>query len=379
MTRRSHFGSVRKRASGRWQATFWHAGRLHSGPHTFKTRADASAYLSAVETDIRRGAWIDRRRGDVLFADYAEQWLAERVDLRPRSRETYRGLLDRYLIPGFGATPIGAIAPSVVRSWHAAIATRHESTAAKAYRLLSTICSTAVADEVIAKTPCRIDGAGAEHPAERPTVSVAEVEVLTREMPERMRLIVELAVWCGLRQGELLALRRMDIDQLHQRILVRRSAQQMRDGTVVYGPPKTDAGMRTVCYPSTLKMSVQYHLDRFVSAEPESVVFTGVKGGALRPHVLFTSWKMAREAIARPELHFHDLRHTGATWAATVGATTKELMGRLGHASPLAALRYQHATADRDAVIAEALAELAAPNLIVLDRGRAVGAQSSVR
>jgi integrase len=55
----------------------------------------------------------------------------------------------------------------------------------------------------------------------------------------------------------------------------------------------------------------------------------------------------------------HDLRHTGATLAAATGASTKELMSRLGHASSDAALRYQHATKDRDAAIAAALSELA--------------------
>jgi len=62
----------------------------------------------------------------------------------------------------------------------------------------------------------------------------------------------------------------------------------------------------------------------------------------------------------------HDLRHTGNTWAAASGASTRELMARMGHATPDAALRYQHATADRDAVIARALSEFAKPAEVVL-------------
>jgi len=57
---------------------------------------------------------------------------------------------------------------------------------------------------------------------------------------------------------------------------------------------------------------------------------------------------------------FHDLRHSAGTLAAQTGATTKELMARLGNASPHAALIYQHATAERDAVIATKLEQLAA-------------------
>ena len=60
-------------------------------------------------------------------------------------------------------------------------------------------------------------------------------------------------------------------------------------------------------------------------------------------------------------LRFHDLRHLAATLAATTGATTKELMARMGHSSPRAALIYQHALADRDQAIAEALSALVRP------------------
>ena len=63
-------------------------------------------------------------------------------------------------------------------------------------------------------------------------------------------------------------------------------------------------------------------------------------------------------SVGRPDLHLHDLRHSGNTWAAATGASTAELMARMGHTSPTAAIRYQHTTADRDATIAAALSEL---------------------
>ena len=59
-----------------------------------------------------------------------------------------------------------------------------------------------------------------------------------------------------------------------------------------------------------------------------------------------------------PDLHFHDLRHTGGTLSAATGASLKELMARLGHSSVRAAMMYQHATRDRDRVIALALGDL---------------------
>jgi Phage integrase family len=70
-------------------------------------------------------------------------------------------------------------------------------------------------------------------------------------------------------------------------------------------------------------------------------------------------WVKACADAGIPGVHFHDLRHTGSTAAAITGATIKELMARLGHSSPRAAMIYQHATRDRDKAIADALGQLA--------------------
>ncbi len=234
----------------------------------------------------------------------------------------------------------------------------------KAYGLLSTIFRTALADELIVRTPCRVEGAGTERAPERPTVTVREAHVLADAMPERLRLLVLLASWCGLRRGELHALRRKDVDQLHQLIRLERTADHS-GGTVSFGPPKTAAGVRSIAYPSSIAADLNDHLARYVAGDADSLLFTGEKGGPLRLCVLQPAWDAARRSVGRPDLHLHDLRHASATWAAVVGATTKELMARLGHASPAAALRYQHATTDRDRVIADALAGLSQSAVVV--------------
>ena len=85
------------------------------------------------------------------------------------------------------------------------------------------------------------------------------------------------------------------------------------------------------------------------------LVFVGPKGGKLRRSNFNKIWSKACVRAGIPGAHFHDLRHTGGTLSATTGATTKELMARLGHSSPRAAMIYQHATRDRDKLIAAAL------------------------
>ncbi len=84
----------------------------------------------------------------------------------------------------------------------------------------------------------------------------------------------------------------------------------------------------------------------------------GPKGGRLRRSNFRTIWHKARASVGLPDLHFHDLRHTGGTLSAATGASLKELMARLGHSSVRAAMIYQHATRDRDQAIAKALGAL---------------------
>ncbi len=237
MAGRSTFGNARKLQSGRWQASYWHEGRRYSGPDTFSSKADARAYLSTVETDVRRGGWIDPDAGAVTVHTYSTRWLLERHDLRPRTREDYEALLKVHLVPMFGDLTIASITPSRVRTWHATLTKDHPARAAKGYRLLRTILGTAVTDRHLLVNPCQVKGAAAEHTPERPIPSVSEVTALADAMPEHLRLLVLLAAWCGLRRGELLGLTRNDFDTLHWTVYFERAVTELADGTVEVGEP----------------------------------------------------------------------------------------------------------------------------------------------
>jgi integrase len=90
-------------------------------------------------------------------------------------------------------------------------------------------------------------------------------------------------------------------------------------------------------------------------------VFVGPYGATPLRRNFLTIWKRAKEKAGPgipAELHFHNLRHAGNHLAAASGASTRELMGRMGHASMRAALIYQHRTAERDRMIADSLDEM---------------------
>jgi integrase len=352
-----HFGTVRLRSSGRWQALYSHDGKIHSAG-TFKTKTGALVHLSTIDADLHRGAWIDPKAGRTTLDAYAKRWLGQRIDLAFRTRELYGYLLDHHVLPTLGRTAVVNLAPSTIRSWHASLAQSHPSTAAKAYRLLSAILRTAVADGLLVSSPCRVEGAGVERPAERPVATVLEVGALEAAMPEHLRLIVSLATWCQLRRAELLGLRRRDVDLSNATIHVEQSRTVTMRGKSLVKAPKTQAGRRTIAVPEALITKMRDHLDRFTGPDPDNFVFIGVTGVPLTANVLQVAWQRARASVGRKDLRLHDLRHTGLTLAAATGATTVELMHRAGHSSSVAAMRYQHATKDRDRIIADALGVL---------------------
>jgi integrase len=364
---RRYFGSIRKLPSGRYQASYKAPdSRRCPAPVTFDSRQYADAWLARVHGDIQAGRWVSPDAVKIpadlpeVFGTYAAGWLAGR-DLSGSTRKLYRIILDGHILPSFEDVPMGTISPAMVREWHAGLRTETGPTQrARAYSLLRTILGTAVTDDVIPANPCRIRGAGSAKTARdiRPA-SLPELEALAAAMPQRYRLMVLLAAWCAMRFGELAELRRADIDVKNAIVHVRRGVVSTDGGLVVKGP-KSEAGKRDVNIPPHLMPAVKAHLSKYVCPAQHALVFPAVHGGHLNPGSLRRAYHPAREAAGRPDLRFHDLRHTGAVLAAATGATLAELMARLGHSTVSAAMRYQHAAADRDKVIAAALSELAA-------------------
>jgi integrase len=185
--------------------------------------------------------------------------------------------------------------------------------------------------------------------------SIPQVFEIADTIEPRFRAMVLVGAFVGLRLGEMLALTRERIDLLHGRIRVVEQYQELKDGTRVLGPPKSDAGVRTVAIPAMLKPELEQRLATYASAGKKGLVFCGPNGQPLRRATWYSAWKRAMAGLGIEGMKPHDLRHTGNTLAAMTGASTKELMARFGQSTSRAALIYQHATQDRDHEIADAL------------------------
>jgi len=367
MATRRQFGRLRKLPSGRWQAAYSGPDTaVYTAPRTFAAKLDAEAWLTDRRREIDREQWSPPGATPAqtqTLAEYAVPWLAQR-SLKPRTREHYHQLLHRLILPALGSVPLRNLTVTRVRQWHAGLSPRSPTMTAHAYSLLRTILYSAVTDELITTNPCRVRGAGSSTRVHRiQPASLAELTAITAATPAQYRLLVLLASWCALRFGELAELRRGDLDVNTGVIRLRRAVVRV-SGEVIIGTPKSAAGIRDVAIPPHLLPVVAAHLAEHTGPARGALLFPAADGAHLSPTGLYSSWRRARAAAGRPDLRFHDLRHTGAVLAASTGASLAELMGRLGHSTPQAAMRYQHAAQGRDAQIAVALSALANGNTI---------------
>ena len=359
--RRRGFGRIRQERSGRYSAAYVGPdGKLHKAPRTYAAEGDAEGWLASQRRKIDLGTWgAVERSGGITLSTYANQWLQQR-QLRPRTFQLYRAMLDRLILPDLGDAKIVTLTPAKIRQWHSGLGSEHPTRNAHAYALLHAICATAVQDEVLDANPCRIRAAmQTKRKRDIDILTPVEVDKLAAKMPPRLRASVILAAWCGLRWGETSELRRGDVSDDCAVLRVRR-AVTYRSGRFYPGQPKTSAGIRDVVIPPHIRPVIKAHLKNHVGRGADSLLFGDDDGAThLRPDRYRAHWLKARKAIGKPNLRVHDLRHVGAVLAAQSGATTAELMHRLGHSTAQAALIYQHVAEGRDAEIAERLSELA--------------------
>lgn len=350
------FGRVRQLPSGRWQARYLGPdNQLRNAPDTFARERDAESWLSEVETDIRRGDWTDPDAGKIPLGLYAKAWIEERPGLAVRTKELYEGLLRNHIDPYIGHFMLADVSPAKVRRWRKERLDDEvgEVTVAKAYRFLKAVMNTAWLDDKLLKfNPCTIKGAGKENSAERPIATIEQALAAADEIRPRYRLVVLLATFASLRFAEMIGLQRGDIDLEKGVVHVRRQAVQPDHGDIFEDDPKSDAGKRRVAVPSFLVPEIKAHLTTYVGMEDDAWVFLGPQGARPTRNNFHTIWNKARTAAGIPNLHLHDLRHTGNTLAAETGATLRELMDRMGHASTRAAQIYLHAREQRDQAIA---------------------------
>ena len=322
----------------------------------YPTREQAEEWLCGIERLLVLGDWRGPDGGKVSFGTYAPLWIEERV-LAATTEDLYRQLLKKHLLPYFGNWDLDEITAPRVRTWRTQrLQATGPTVVAKSYRLLKAILETAVDDQLIRRNPCRLKGAGKEHPPERPIATIDQVDALAEAIGPRWRLMVYLAAYGPARPEELAALRRRNVDLQFVAVRVTRAAPELHTGRRALGATKSPAGVRVMILPGFLYPELKAHIDLFADPGPDGLLFVAERGAPVRRSTFGRKWRKARATVGLPgDFHFYDLRHTGHTLATQNGATLKDTMIRAGQVSVRAALLYQHSDQQRQQDIADAL------------------------
>lgn len=296
------------------------------------TVEEAIAYKTRIDTEMNAGVFVPGSR--VTFAEYAGHWI-DTHPLKDQTRARYRSILTVHLLPTFGRQQLGKITPPACREWFAQ--QRHTALADNSLRqhvaVLKSVMKSARADGHINVLPT--DGIRVPRQAKRrPTVLTAQQAMrLVDATPQSWRCATAIAVFGGLRLGEVLALTRDDVDLPGRIIHVQATLSEVHNRTprIRRETPKSTAGMRDVPIIEPLAEIIAAHVDYM---RPEAqLLFTTLFGTPVSKNNFYRDvWRPAREAIGQPNLHFHDLRHTAASLLlAYSGARLSELKEILGH------------------------------------------------
>lgn len=333
---------VRRARSGKgWEARYRDPhGRERA--RSFRTKRDAQQFLARVESDVQRGDWVDPRLGRSRFDDWAEEWLATTVHLKPKTRQGYESVMNQYLLPAFGGMRIAAIEQVDVRRFVSQLVAAAVSPGRVAAIMtpLRRTFETAIGSGALKVSPTDKVKLPRGRSKEMHFLDPTEVNALVAATTEAYRLLVLFTAYTGLRAGEVHALTVKRVNLARAMVDVEDNLSDV-GGKLYIQATKTYA-RRAVPLPAFLCERLAPVIE---GRGPDEYLFPGPRGGPLRHNNFYgRHFKPAVVAAGlNPKVRFHDLRHTYASMLIARGAHPRAIMERLGHSSIQVTLdRYGH-------------------------------------
>lgn len=321
-------GETRWRA--RWRDPDTHKSRER---RSFRTKRDARAFLDSLNADILKGEYVDPRAGRVLVGALGPQWIAAHRNTWALSHwRAVESAWRLHVEPQWGKCRLNEIKPSGVQAWSDELAASYShTTVGRCVGILSGICATAVGDGLMARNPCERVRLPKKQRSKHPYLTPEQLLALAAASGTRAPIILVLGL-CGLRYGELRALRVQDVDFDRNRITVARSATKA--GTVTVEKSTKGNRVRTVAMPTLVCDALRRQTE---GKHDDDLVFDDGHGGYIAYQCASGSgrgwFKRALQQAGLNPMTVHDLRHTAASLMVQSGANVKTVQRTLGHAS----------------------------------------------
>ncbi len=286
-------------------------------------------------------------------------------DITARTALRYRQLVENQIAPHLGVKLLQRLTRLDIEGWHTALRTGGLAarTIGHAHRVLGKALRDAERDGLVIRNVCKLQNA--------PRVDDSEMAIV-RDVPglvaklrdARLYVPAMVALFTGMRLGEVLALRWSRIDLDGKRLSVREALEPTKGG-VGFKTPKTKAGRRDITLPDILvgvlrehrRAQLQLRMQLGLGRLPDdALLFSQLDGSPLHPSNVSSDWGEFAERIGMPEITFHGLRHTHASQLIASGVDIVTISKRLGHARPTVTLAiYAHMFTSDDSKAAAAI------------------------
>ena len=366
-------GYIRKRGNRSWQLTY-DAPRAADGKRRQRyetvrgTKSEAQARLNEILHALNKGDY--REKSTLTVAEYLELWLREyvRPNLRPRTAEGYETIVRKHVQPALGHIRLTDLSPRRIQSYYVALTDRLSAQTIKHHHtLLHRAFEIAITWELLDRNPTQRVRTPKPEPSPARTLSAEEVRRMLRAVQQTdYHMPIHLALYAGLRRGEILGLRWQDVDWEANTLNIRQTLSHVRGQGYIWGEPKSEGSRRTIAVPAATMLLLRAHRERMeaehvtrgIPAMPEQVCALP-DGRLMKPDALSRACRRVARQCDIQGMRLHDLRHTHASLLLSEGTPMHIVQSRLGHQSITTTVDiYGHVPQDADIAAGVAFARV---------------------
>lgn len=345
-------GHITERSPGKWAIVldlYDDAGKRRRKWHSFSgTKRQAQEECARLITQLKHGGYSEPTKTTV--AQFLDRWLEhEASNVAPKTLERYTELARKNIVPLLGTVTLAKLkAEAIDAAWSKALVSGRTDgkgglsprTVGHMRRVLVMALNQAVLWEVIPKNPASLTSAPKIERRPMKAYGADSTALLLDALRgKRCFTSILLAVTCGLRRGEIAALRWQSIDLENRRLSVVASAEQTKDEVRI---KETKTGRaRVVDISATVADELRRHraaqaeerLRLGIRLDEQSFVVAQADGSPVKPRTLSDEWRRNMPKTGLERIRFHDLRHSHATQMLAAGVHPKVASERLGHST----------------------------------------------
>jgi len=315
--------------------------RMQTTKGGFATKAAAQSALQEVVGTFMADVHVHT----LTVGQYLDSWLTGKHSLKPKTVSVYRDAIELYLRPHLGAVRLLELRAHHLDRLYVSISVGRRgrplspSTIRRIHAVLRSALNTAVKRRLIPYNPADHVELAPENPKRARPWTVKQVRAfLDATHDDRLAPLYRLLLVTGMRRGEAVGLRWLDVDLDGRCLFIVQQITEIR-GRGVVGTPKTKRGSRVIPIDDgTVEILRRHqqnqHLERLAGGDAwtdSGLAFTRPDGSPLRPEYVTRHFQKLGAQLGLPAIRLHDLRHTNASLSLTAGVDMKVVSERLGH------------------------------------------------